>query len=402
MWPGLPASRPGDTVANVRARGSRLVCLASVLVACGGTSRPPNAPSVPAPTPSAAVPAVAAPDPPAQSIFDLELRSLREYVKAFNGHDASAIAALYAPDAVFIERGSPVSASRAAIQSDYQDYFDTYPDVATAITRSWHWGDAVLFEYVEGGTQTGQRIVLPPPPQRFDPISQSLEEKAPNRRVGKPTGKRFGYVGASLLRFTPDGRVKLDTTYADELTREVQSGFAPGPLGKLEVRGVVPVPPATETWETHTATDNGDPSKVAATRDSLYKRFSLRSEKDFLATLSDNVVLSTYDDPKDAHGKAEAAALLKEWSRMFADGVVDAREGWSVDGFVVLVGTFTGKHVGAWGPIKPTNNTFKTHFLDILKVSKDDKVERLWSFANNYELLQYLGYDKVDGAAKNP
>jgi hypothetical protein len=31
-----------------------------------------------------------------------------------------------------------------------------------------------------------------------------------------------------------------------------------------------------------------------------------------------------------------------------------------------------------------------------------DKVERLWSFANNYELFQYLGYDKDDGGAKKP
>jgi hypothetical protein len=336
-------------------------------------------------------------------MFDLQLRSLREYVKAFNRHDAKAIAALYSADAVFIERGFPGSAATAAIQANYQDYFDTYPDVTTAITRSWHWGDAALFEYVEGGTQSGVRIVLPPAPQRFDPMSETIDDKAPSRQVAKPTGKKFGYVGASLLRFTPDGHVRLDMTYADELTREVQSGLAPGRLATLAVRGIVPVPAATDTWEVHKATvEDASQQKLNAARDSLYKKFSLRSEKDFVGALSKDVVLSTFDDPKDAKGPGEAAALVKEWNTMFSEGVVNASEGWSVDGYVVLLGTYTGKHVGAWGPLKPTNNAFKTHFLDILKVNKDDKVERLWSYANNYELLQYLGYDKDDGATKKP
>lgn len=332
-------------------------------------------------------------------MYDLQLRSLRAYVKAFNRHDAKAVADLYGAGAVFIERGSPVSASADAIRSNYQNYFDTYPDVTTAITRSWHWGDAALFEYVEGGSQTGDRIVLPPPPQRFDPISGLIDDKAPSRKVLKPTGKKFGYVGASLLRFTPDGLIRLDTTFADELTREVQSGFAPGQLARLDVRTIVPVPPVTDAWETHKAAANDASQADVGARTSLYKKFSLRSEKDFLAALSDNVVLSSFDDPKDAKGKPAAAALLKEWRTMFADGVVDATEGWRVDGYVVLLGTFSGKHVGAWGPIKPTQKPFKTHFLDILKLDKDEKVEQLWSYANNYELLQYLGYDsKADDA----
>ena len=120
----------------------------------------------------------------------------------------------------------------------------------------------------------------------------------------------------------------------------------------------------------------------------------MQSEKDFLAALSDDVVLSPYDDPKDATGKREAASLFKDWMKTFSDGVVNATEAWSVDGHVVLLGTFTGKHVGAWGPLKATNKTFKSTFLDIARVNKDDKIERVWTYANNYELLNHLGYYK--------
>lgn len=308
-------------------------------------------------------------------MFDLQMRSLQEYLRAFNAHDAKAIAALYTDDAVFHERGEFVSAGVGSIEANYKEYFDAFPDAATSITRSWHHGDSVVFEYVEGGTHTG--------PQR----------------AHKPTGKRVGYVGASWLEFASDGRVKKDTTYSDELTKEVQAGWAPGALAKMKVRPLIPVPPATHAWEVHKLPAQDAKTKASAVKRSLYSELTLRSERDFLGALSEEVVLMPYDDPADAKGQKEAAALFKEWARSFADGSVEAVEGWAADGYFVVVGTYSGKHVGEWGPVKPTNKTFTSHFLDIAKVGKDDKVERVWSYANNYELLKHLGYRKTEAVA---
>ncbi len=302
-------------------------------------------------------------------MFDRQLKSLKDYVSAFNKHDAKAIAALYADDAVFVERGELVSVGGTSIESNYRTLFDAFPDGATTITRSWHRGDTVVFEYVEGGTNTGPH------------------------GAQKATGRKVGYIGASVLQFNAKGRVKRDTTYYDELTMEVQAGWAQGPLAKLEVRPVIPVPASTGSWEVHQISemDVGQPKMVAA-RKSLYTSFSMRSEKDFLGALSEDVVLAPYDDPKNATGKSEAGALFVGWMKTYSDGVTNADEGWSVDGHVVLLGTFSGKHVGAWGPLKATNKTFTSHFLDIARVNKDDKVERVWTYANNYELLKHLGY----------
>ena len=351
-----------------------LVVVGAVISACG------DAPPALSPTggpaagtaPGATAAATSAPTPgPALSMVELQLKSLRDYVKAFNKHDAKAIAALYAEEAAFVERGETISSGSSSIESNFQAHFAAFPDATTSITRSWHSGDAVLFEYVEGGTNTG------------------------THPAHKPTGKKVGYFGASVLKFKPDGLVKLDTTYYDELTKEVQAGWAPVSLAKLEVRPLAVVPAPTDSWEVHKATDvDASKQKAAAARKSLYTSFSMRSEKDFLGALSDSVVLSPYDDPKDATGKKEAGGLFKDWMKMFADGVVNASDAWSVDGHVVVIGTFTGKHVGAWGPLKATNKTFKSNFLDIARVGKDDKIERVWTYANNYELLSYLGYQK--------
>ena len=87
----------------------------------------------------------------------------------------------------------------------------------------------------------------------------------------------------------------------------------------------------------------------------------------------------------------ETRRVLARWRVPF-----EAVHGWR---------TRNRNHVGAWGPVKPTKKTFESHFLDIVKVGKDDKVERVWSYANNYELLRHLGYWKtevVHGDAKTP
>jgi ketosteroid isomerase-like protein len=355
-----------------------LVC--GPVAACGDTTGAQPPPNHPEPATQAGAPATAisaadasAPPPAAAaplSMFDMQLKALRDYVSAFNRHDAAAIGALYDQDAVFMERGEFTSIGES-ITANYQRYFDAFPDCSTAITRSWHKEDLAIFEYAEGGTNTGPY------------------------RSQKPTGKKVGYSGASVLRFSAKGLVKQDSTYYDQLTMDVQVGWARGPVAKLEVRPVTAVPPATGTWEAHplTSADVGQ-AKVSAVRKSLHSSLQTRAEQDYLAALSDDVVLAPYDDPKDAAGKPEAARLFEGWLKVFSPGAVDDDDGWSVDGYVVILGTFGGTHVGSWGPLKATNKTFKSHFLDVVRMNQSDKIDRVWTYANNYEILRDLGYEQ--------
>jgi ketosteroid isomerase-like protein len=378
-----PGRTGRGTVRGVKIRRigyATLFLLGSLIAACGDTPAARPEPNHPQPvtqasaSPSAASVAPATTTAPAASsaaplsMFDRQLKSLHDYVTAFNRHDAAAIGALYDEDAVFMERGEFTSIG-GAITDNYQRHFEAFPDCTTAITRSWHKGDLVVFEYAEGGTDTGPH------------------------RSHKPTGKKVGYVGASILQFNAKGLVKKDSTYYDELTMEVQAGWAKAQHAKLEVRPVSPVSPATSTWEVHQVPSiDGDQPKLLALGKSLSSSFQTRSEKDYLAALSDDIVLARYDEPKDAVGKADVARLFNSRLKVFSASAVNAEEGWTVDGYVVIVGTLSGTQVGAWGPLKATNKSFKSHFLDIARVSKTDKVERVWTYANNYEVLRDLGY----------
>lgn len=303
---------------------------------------------------------------------EVQLRALREYLHAYNKHTAAAVAALYADNAVFLERGELLTGGVDSIEANYKSHFETFPDTTLAITRSWHKGNLVVFEYVETGTQTGG---------------------------AKPTRKKYGYAGASVLRFRADGLIEKDDTYADELTKAVQLGWAAGTMA-LDVRPVVAAATVSETWEVHTSGESQDVSKLDAASKGLYSNFAIGSESSFTAGLADDIVLAAYDEPKDAKGKREVADLFKGWSKQFASGVVDGVDAWTVDGHVVMLGTFSGKHVGPWGTLKPTNKTFKTHFLDIVRVNGAHKVDRLWSYANNYELLRQLGYENKTPASR--
>jgi ketosteroid isomerase-like protein len=337
---------------------------ATSVVGCKGAKKDPKPTLVASavPTPSASAPANVT-----ESAFDKQTKSLRSFVANFNKHDAEAVARAYAADAVFAELGEQGGDAKgsAEILADYKAIFAGFEDATMSVTRSWHIGDAVLVEFVEGGTGSGD------------------SEKGPR--------KSYGYVGARLLWFDDAGLIKREQTYADELTTEVQLGAAAGPLAKLEVRPLQKVPAWSGTWEQHRASGSSEEAKLVPLRQKLYAELTSGGEKDFLGMMTDDVVLSANDEAKDAKGKAEIGAVFKEWKTMFSDIKMVATHTWACGEFAIFEGTFSGKHTGPWGPLKATNKNFTSHFIDVTHITKDGKVDRMWTYANNGELLTHLG-----------
>ncbi len=331
-----------------------LVCavVAGSLVACkgGGQKAAPPAPSA-APTASAATATVASASAGAavepQGAFEQQTKWIRAFADAFNAHDADALA-----------RGYSMEGSTK--WGEYKSLFADDPAAKVAITRSWHVGEVALFEFVRGGT---------------------------SEAAGK---KPYGYVGATLLWFDRAGQVTEEATYFDELAVEVQLGTAKPPASKVEVRPLRAVPPYSGTWEQHRASGSAEEAKLLGVRDHLYAKLTASAEQDFLAMMTDDVELFAYDEPQDAKGKKAIADVFKGWKVMFSDIKVEAEHSWACDGFAIFEGTFSGKHTGPWGPIKGTNREFKNHFVDVTRIDKDGKVDRMWTYSNNAELLSQI------------
>jgi ketosteroid isomerase-like protein len=301
--------------------------------------------------------------------LDLQTKTLVDYVTAFNAHDARAVAKTYTSDAVFAELGDQGGDSKgeAAILADYTEIFEGFPDAKIAITRSWHMGDTVLVEYVEGGTAKG------------------------GGEADEAEQRSYGYVGARLLWFDAAGLVKREQTYSDELTTEVRLGWAQQGLEKLEIRPLVQVPAFTGTWEQHRANGSTEENQLVAIRQKLYTKLTTSAEQDYLDLLTEDVVLAAYDEPRDANGKQEISAVFRQWKTMFSEIKMDATHTWACDDFAIFEGVFSGTHSGPWGPLQATNKHFASHFLDVARITKDGKIDRIWTYANNGELLTHLG-----------
>jgi ketosteroid isomerase-like protein len=331
--------------------------------ACGhSTSEPPSPPATP----------VAKPAPKADP-YEVQTKWLRSFADSYNTHDLDKLGRLYTDDAVLVELGAQglESRGRARVVLDYKSIFDAFPDAKMAITRSWHVNDIVVFEYIEGGTNTADVEGV------------------------KATKKPYGMVGASILWFTPDGLVKREQVYSDEMTMEHQTGMLDPTLAKIEVRPLIKVPEFTGTWEQHRARGDANEAGITKIREKLYTAFEMSSDREFLAMMTDDIVMAAYDDDKDSVGKAEVGAQIHTWIKMIANLKFDAELSWGCDGYAIVQGKFSGKHVGPWGPIKPTQKEFTTHFLDISRLTKDGKVDRMWTYASNAELLHHIGIRNV-------
>jgi len=291
-----------------------------------------------------------------------EARWLRSFQKAFNDHDVAALGRLYASDAVFMALGSDGSSEKtlAAVLDGYRAHFQAFPDARMAITRSFHMAGVVVVEFVQGGVMAATR-------------------------------RRYGYAGATLLWFDRHGKPARDQTYFDAMTADVQLEVAKPPYSLLPVRPVRDVPTPSDRWEQHVgdaSASAADDAKMMGVRDTLYAHaLTPNSERGLFEMLSEDVVFSELDDPKDAFGRAGVAAAFKEWHGTFSNMRMDATHTWRCGEFVIFEGTFSGKHTGPWGPVKPTGREFTSHFLDVTRIDKDRKVDRMWTYASTSEIL---------------
>ncbi len=127
-------------------------------------------------------------------------------LKAFNAHDAVAFTKFYSDDAILFDvKGDEMTRGKAAIEKYYSDYFRTFPDAKLEIMQIIASGDQVCFEIVMRGTFTGSLT-------------------GPEGDI-KPTGLKCVTKAAFLAKLTPEGLIKEDRTYYDELNWMKQLGI---------------------------------------------------------------------------------------------------------------------------------------------------------------------------------
>ena len=141
------------------------------------------------------------------SIADHKALTMRIF-DTFNTHDATATAALFAPDAVLYDVAvARPAAGRAQIAGVYARHLVAIPDTLVRVERLVAEGDTVVAEWTISGTHQGQLLGIP------------------------ATGRAVTITGISLIRFR-DGVPVADTRVWDFAGLLRQIGLLPSRHGE--------------------------------------------------------------------------------------------------------------------------------------------------------------------------
>ena len=136
-----------------------------------------------------------------------DLKAVSERIlKAFNEHDAAALAKNYSEDQATICSGMPEPVrGRKAKEEFVGGFFRAFPDLNLDLSSVLESGNHVVCEGVMRGTHTGPLV--------------SPEGEIP------PTGKKIELKMVYILRISPEGLVEEDRTYFDNADLLSQLGL---------------------------------------------------------------------------------------------------------------------------------------------------------------------------------
>ena len=320
---------------------------------------PPAPPLPPPPTPIEDAP------PPKPVMADAQRKYLVELEAGLAARDAKKVAALYATGAVLTSAGKDgvhESMGRAEIEIARARGFTVmgkaFPDVKWVHTRALQNGDVMVVEWAGAGTDTGGFL------------------------DDKPTGKKVGFRGISILWFDDDGLVRREHAVLDPLTIMGQLGR--GDAATRKVRA--PVAPGSSPTSFVVAKGSPEEQKNLDVAKALYPLVGKKDDKALLAMLTDDVVHSDLTQPDDVKGKDGVKKELGGWRTAFPDLEMSATHGWAFGDLVVTEVAITGTFKGPLGALKPNGKKATTHGVDVLEL-KDGKIARMTSYANGRELL---------------
>lgn len=129
---------------------------------------------------------------------------VKAFFEAFNRHDAETMASFYAED-VFVDSPDFPAPKRTPkeVAENYQNYFESTPDIKDELKNIIVSGDKVIVEFVSSGTI--QNLAPDDPP------------------IMK--GKKFSLKICSVLEIK-NGKIVRDITYYDQLSFLQQVGLA--------------------------------------------------------------------------------------------------------------------------------------------------------------------------------
>ena len=297
----------------------------------------------------------ASPVPPRPTSTEMATGFAKEAAEAFAAHDAQKAGALFTEDAMSSLVGQPDgNRDRAALKQEVAELFDRYRDTKLSIGRVWVGQEASVIEFVWSGTRSA---------------GEMLGAQVPERPVG--------LVGASVVVFDGDGRVRALRVYLDVATIVGQVEPTLLPSG-MKIRPVVTAVPAG----TDVLVSKGTPDEAEnlAVTNRIWAALDAHEAVDVMALASDDYVYEDYSGPGPLK-KADTQQMVARFLAAVPDFAITEKPvqfaaGDDVVTEMVEQATFDGKPV-------------TLHALDV-KRFESGKVVLEWQYANYIEALTQL------------
>ena len=109
-----------------------------------------------------------------------------------------------------------------------------------------------------------------------------------------------------------------------------------------------------------------------------------------------------YSEPEAARGKDAAKKSIADFTKTFPDGKIKVENAWGVGDYAIAEVTFEGTQKGPLGALPPTNKKVKVASVDIAKINKDGKVQTVWTYGDQADVLVQLGIVKPAAKVEPP
>lgn len=339
-----------------------LLVTALLLAGCPASTNSSTTPTATATAePTAAPTASAAAPAPKPSPVEMAKKHIAEMEAAWAAKDAAKLVSFYTPDAT-LGMGGPAGWEEvpiAAVKKQFEALFVAFPDIKTKITRVLVKDDTAISQFVVTGTNTGE----------------FMGQKA--------TGKAIGYAGATVMTFSPDGKIKHENMYYD------QGGLA-GQLG-LAPKGVKVRPAATlPTGELEILVSSDAGAKNLDIVKNMNELAMKNDQKGALALMADDVVTAYQYEPADVTGKAAVQKASADMMKAFVDQKVDVKVCIAAGDYVACETAWTATWKGPAMGMKPTGKTGTVHGVDVYKIA-GDKIAKVTGYGNGLEFAGTFG-----------
>ncbi|AKU96426.1 hypothetical protein AKJ09_03090 [Labilithrix luteola] len=188
--------------------------------------------------------------------------------------------------------------------------------------------------------------------------------------------------GLALLWTKDDGSISNVHLYFDEALAKAQIGVGPKALQNLPP----PELPSGARQEIEQARTAEESANVAVVRDAL-DALESKNEPAYVATMADDVELTTLESAKPARGKAEARGYVKAMHKAIAQLDTSVDNVWGVGPFVVVEYHIVGEQRGPIGFVPAQkDNLLKMYVVDVVEL-QGGKISRLARYDNPAQIL---------------